>query len=66
MPGTAVRAASADQSIAGNDAFTASTAAFSFASMEMRLQSMVAVNATAKNEVLFMELSFQGLLNCFS
>ena len=43
---------------AGNDAFTVSTAALSFTSMEMMLQSMVAVKTTAKSEVLFMAVSF--------
>jgi hypothetical protein len=38
----------------GNDAAADSMAAFSFASMERMLQSMAAVNTTAKREVLSM------------
>ena len=46
-------------SATGNDALTVSTAALSFASMEMMLQSMAAVKTTAKREVLFMAVSFR-------
>ena len=46
---------------AGNAAFTVSTAALSFTSMERMLQSMAAVKTTAKMEDLFMAVSFQAL-----
>ncbi len=47
--------------VAGNAAFTVSTAALSFTSMERMLQSMAAVKTTAKMEDLFMAVSFQAL-----
>ncbi len=46
---------------AGNAAFTVSTAALSFTSMERMLLSMAAVKTTAKREDLFMAVSFQAL-----
>ena len=50
---------------AGNAAFTASTAALSFTSMERMLPSMAAVKTTAKREDLFMAVSFQALRAVF-
>ena len=50
---------------AGNAAFTVSTAALSFTSMERMLQSMAAVKTTAKMEDLFMAVSFQALRAVF-